>query len=88
MKPKGPVDPDEIISAALARAGKSVVDAGVLYDAAEALLQVGRPDLAATYASRSYGLAVLTEDRAGAARAMTLLVSRLGPDGRKVLRDL
>lgn len=88
MRKKGPVDPDEIISMALVRAGKEHVDASVLFDAAEALFQVGRPDLAATYAARSYGLAVLEKDSVLAARALTFIVSKLGPDGRKVLWDL
>jgi len=88
MKKKGPVDPDEIISLALARAGKTLVDAGILYDAAEALMQIGRKDLSATYAARAYGLAVLEKAPQLAARALTLIVSRLGADGRKVLWDL
>mgnify|MGYP003350906065 CR=1 FL=1 len=88
MRKKGPVDPDAIISDALARAGKDTVDARVLYDASEALLEVGRPDVAATYAARAYGLAVLEKDASLAASALTLIVTRLGADGRKVLVDL
>ncbi len=88
MRSKGPVDPDAIISEALARAGKETVDARVLYDASEALLEVGRADFAATYAARAYGLAVLEQDAALAAAALTLIVTRLGADGRKVLLDL
>ena len=76
------------IAQALARAGKTLVDAGVLYDAAEALMQVGRKDLAATYAARAYGLGVLEKNPQLAARALTLIVSRLGADGRRVLWDL
>lgn len=82
------VDPDEIIARLLADAGKSVVDAAILYDVAEALLQIGRPDLSAQYAARAYGMSLVEKDGDGAARALTLLVSRLGPDGRRALQDL
>jgi hypothetical protein len=88
MRKKGPVDPDDIISAALVRAGKSVVDANVLLDASQALHAVGRPDLAATYAARAYGLALVEKDASLAARALTFLVSRLGAEGRKALWEL
>lgn len=82
------VDPDEIISAVMAEAGKSVVDAAVLYDVAEALLAIGRPDLGAEYARRAYGLAILENDPQGASRAVALMVMKLGPDGRRVLSEL
>lgn len=87
MKRHRPVDPDEIISAVLAEAGKTAVDSAVLHDAAEALLAIGRPDLGAEYARRAYGLAILEGDPKGAARALTFLV-KLGPEGRKVIAGL
>ncbi|MEW5847872.1 MAG: hypothetical protein AB2A00_03620 [Myxococcota bacterium] len=85
---KRPVDPDVIVSEVLARAGKTVVDAAVLYDVAEALLVIERSDLAAEYARRAYGLALLEKDIPGAARAMTFLVSRLGSEGRRILNQM
>jgi len=72
----------------LARTGKTIVDSAVLYDVAEALLQIGRPDLAAQYASRAYGMALVEKDSSAAARALTFIVSSLGADGRRVLLDL
>ena len=85
---KRDVDPDEIISSVMAAAGKTEVDAAVLYDVAEAFMSIDRPDLAAEYAHRSYGLALTVLDKEAAARAVTLLVMRLGKDGRKILAQL
>jgi len=77
------VDPDEIISQALAGPASHTSTRACFFDAAEALMQIGRRDLAATYAARSYGLAVLEKDALLAARALTLIVSRLGATGAR-----
>jgi hypothetical protein len=82
------VDPDAIISHVLARAGKTVVDAAVLYDAAQALSQIARPDLAAEYAARAYALALAEQDAKGAAQALTFMVRELGAEGRRALARL
>lgn len=83
----GPVDVAKLVSQVLARTGKDQVDAAALNDVVEALAAVDRPDLAAEWALKAWRVATADDNRQEASRAAASMM-RLGPDGRRALRQL